>query len=188
MAFTLRHSSRSHKLVMSPAVIVVAIMISWFANTSETVASELDDLPVVSGVVEVDFAENGTGVVGSYTANGTVMWGLSGEDSAVFSIDSGTGVLSFVGSPDFEAPGDADSDNEYLVTVEASDGEGTGSLDVRVTVTDAPAVSGPGDRFCGEQHRCGRELHGGWDGFVGFVRTATISASGQRCFEFCWVP
>ena len=85
-------------------MIVVAIMISWFANTSETVASELDELPVVSGVVEVDFAENGTGVVGSYTADRTVTWGLSGEDRDDFSIDSGTGVLSVVGSVDFEDP------------------------------------------------------------------------------------
>ena len=107
---------------------------------------DVNELPVLSGVGEIGYAENGVGVVGSFAASdpegATIVWGLSGDDRDVFSISSG-GVLSFVGSPDFEAPGDADGDNRYRVTVEASDGSGTGSLDVRVTVTDAPVVSGP---------------------------------------------
>ena len=36
-----------------------------------------------------------------------------------FSIDGG--VLTFKEPPDFEAPTDADTDNVYMVTVEASD-------------------------------------------------------------------
>ena len=137
---------------MGPAVIVVAIMISCFATTSETVASDLDELPVVSGVVEVDFAENGTGVVGSYAATAaegaTIVWSVSGDDRDDFGIDSGTGVLSFVGSPDFEDPTDEDGDNVYVVTVEASDGGETGSLAVTVTVSDMnepPTLSGVGE-------------------------------------------
>ena len=51
-----------------------------------------------------------------------------------FSIDGG--VLTFTTSPNYEAPGDADSNNVYLVTVEASDGTNTDSLEVTVNVTD----------------------------------------------------
>ena len=108
--------------------------------------SDVNEPPAVSGVGEIDYTENGVGVVGSYAATdpegATIVWSLSGDDRDDFSIDSDTGVLSFVGSPDFEAPGDEDGDNEYLVTVEGSDGSETDRLEVRVTVTDAPAVSG----------------------------------------------
>ena len=105
------------------------------------------DVPVVSGTQEFDYVENGTVAVGTYTASGTVTWGLSGDDSDDFSIDSSTGVLSFGSSPDYESPADGDTDNEYLVTVEASDGTETGRLAVAVTVTDvdeAPVISGEG--------------------------------------------
>ena len=113
------------------------------------VAVTVTDVPVVSGTATLDYVENGTDDVGTYTASGasgTVTWGLSGDDSGVLSIDSSTGVLSFGSSPDYDSPGDADTDNEYLVTVEASDGTETGSLAVAVTVTGVdewPVLSGP---------------------------------------------
>src|SRR5206468_2886735 len=40
-----------------------------------------------------------------------------GADAARFSIDAGTGVLSFSAAPDYESPTDADGDNVYEVTV-----------------------------------------------------------------------
>ncbi|MEJ8559956.1 Ig-like domain-containing protein [Yoonia sp. GPGPB17] len=46
----------------------------------------------------------------------------SGGDSALFSIDAATGQLSFAAPPDFEAPGDGNTDNIYTVNVVASDG------------------------------------------------------------------
>lgn len=45
-----------------------------------------------------------------------------GVDAALFSIDATTGELSFLQSPDFENPTDANADNDYKVIVEASDG------------------------------------------------------------------
>ena len=59
-----------------------------------------------------------------------------GNDAARFSIDAGTGVLSFTSAPDYEHPSDADGDNVYNVIVEVSDGEGgTNSQAIAVTVT-----------------------------------------------------
>ncbi len=113
----------------------------------------VNDAPVVSGTEELDYAENGTTVVGNYTAtdpeSNSITWSLSGDDRDEFSISS-AGALTFNSPPDFEDPADANTDNDYLVTVQATDqppsGNGrTGSLDIIVTVTnvnEAPVVSG----------------------------------------------
>lgn len=65
-----------------------------------------------------------------------------GVDGALFQINPFTGELSFVTAPNYEVPSDADANNEYLVTVEVSDGKGgiTTQL-VRVYVTDEPEGS-----------------------------------------------
>jgi parallel beta-helix repeat protein len=65
---------------------------------------------------------------------------VGGADQARFAITPG-GVLSFVQAPDFEAPTDANGDNVYEVTVEASDGTGgatTQAISVTVTSSDPP--------------------------------------------------
>ena len=107
----------------------------------------VDDQPAVSGNETPDYEENGTAAVSGYLATdaegATIAWSLSGPDSDDFSIDSGSGDLTFKSAPDYENPADTNGDNEYLVTVEASDGALTGTLDVTVTVTDAPVISGP---------------------------------------------
>ncbi len=66
----------------------------------------------------------------------TVTWSISGPDAGKFTIPAGQ--LTFSASPNFEAPGDADGDNVYEVTVVASDpANNSDELDVRVTVTNA---------------------------------------------------
>ena len=123
------------------------------SNTPDTITvtitvTDEDEAPVVTGQSTVDYAENGIGIVATYAAtdpeNGQVTWSLSGEDGEDFSI-SNTGVLTFKASPDYEAPADGDTDNEYIVTLQASDVTMTGVLDVTVTVTDeneTPVVTG----------------------------------------------
>ena len=59
-------------------------------------------------------------------------WSLSGADGDRFDIDNGT--LTFKSDPNFEAPADANRDNVYEVTAQASDGVNTGTLDITVTV------------------------------------------------------
>ena len=94
----------------------------------------------VSGITSRDYAENGTTAVATYAVadagTSTITWSLSGDDSGDFSVSS-AGVLSFRTSPDYESPADSDTDNVYQVTIKASDGTSTGTLDVTVTVTDA---------------------------------------------------
>ena len=66
-----------------------------------------------------------------------ITWRLSGADATHFNIGSSSGVLSFSIRPDFENPVNADSDNEYVIEVQADDGQGgVGTTPVVVTVTN----------------------------------------------------
>jgi hypothetical protein len=68
-------------------------------------------------------------------AGSTVGYAITGgADAALFAIDAASGALSFVAAPDFETPGDADSDNVYDVVVSASDGSLSDSQAIAVTV------------------------------------------------------
>jgi len=57
-----------------------------------------------------------------------------GTDSALFTIDGVSGVLTFNTAPDFEAPADSDTNNTYEVIVTATDGTNTDSQTITVTV------------------------------------------------------
>lgn len=88
---------------------------------------------------EVLVQENTESVVFAVQANDpdgdSLTYTLSGEDAAAFTV-SATGALRFAEPPDFEAPGDADADNTYRLSVMASDPSGanaTAALVVRVT-------------------------------------------------------
>ncbi len=66
----------------------------------------------------------------TYSING-------GADAALFSINSTTGVLTFITAPDYENPTDTNTDNIYEVTVQTSDGNGgTDVQTISVTVTN----------------------------------------------------
>jgi hypothetical protein len=70
-----------------------------------------------------------------------------GPDAARFAIDEATGALAFVTAPDFEAPGDADANNTYEVTVRASDGSLSDTQTLFVHVgdgNDAPVITSNG--------------------------------------------
>ena len=85
--------------------------------------------------------ENGSAVgtiVASDPDGGPISYAIAGgADAARFAIDAATGALSFVSSPDFEAPGDAGGDNVYDVVVAASDGVYAHTQAVTVTVANA---------------------------------------------------
>ena len=87
-----------------------------------------------------EYAENGADPVQTYTATDpegkTIVWSLNGDDAGDFSIEGG--VLTFKSPPDFENPQDTDTNNTYVVTVQAGDG-GTNTAmvdDVMVRVTN----------------------------------------------------
>lgn len=61
---------------------------------------------------------------------------VGGADAAKFQIDPGTGQLSFLVAPDFEAPADDGENNIYNVFVQVSDGELTDVQAVAVSIVD----------------------------------------------------
>ncbi len=64
----------------------------------------------------------------------TAIFSLSGADASRFSIDSATGEVRFLASPDFESPLDANGDNLYDITVTANDGVHLTTRDVTISV------------------------------------------------------
>ncbi len=130
------------------------VVASDAGNNTATLAvtvtvTPVDETPVVGGQANVNYAENGTAAVATYSAadpeGDPITWSLAGADAGAFEIDA-TGVLTFAAPPDFENPSDQGGDNEYVVTVQAFDGTNMGTRDVTVTVTDAnedPVLSGP---------------------------------------------
>jgi hypothetical protein len=61
---------------------------------------------------------------------------IGGADGALFTIDSGTGVLAFIDAPNYESPTDADTNNQYIVIVQVSDGALTDTQTITVTVAN----------------------------------------------------
>ena len=114
-------------------------------EVTATVAN-VDEPPTITGsATPPDFPENGVRSVATYQATDpegrTIAWGLSGTDSDDFNIDAG--ALTFKNIPDFEKPADDNGDNEYLVTVQATDGVNPASLDVTVTVINSTGAEEP---------------------------------------------
>ena len=112
-----------------------------------TVGNANED-PVITSVSAISVAENTTSVLSVAASDedgDTPSYSIAGgADAALFTIDATSGALSFVNAPDFEAPGDAGSDNVYDVDVSASDGNG-GSVtqSLQVTVTDVVENGSP---------------------------------------------
>ena len=114
----------------------------------EPVTRPEPDAVVVTGESAVDYEENGTEAVATYMSSvADVTWSLSGDDADDFSISDG--VLEFTSPPDWESPLDANTDNDYMVTVAATDGATTDTVSVTVTVTDdldeEPPTNGNGN-------------------------------------------
>jgi hypothetical protein len=118
--------------------------------------ADVDEAPVITSngaadTASLSLAENSS-LVATFTAtdpeNAPRTWSIAGgADAGRFTIDSATGALSFVAAPDFEAPSDADHDNVYLVTVQASDGSLADVQALAIAVSDldeAPVISSNG--------------------------------------------
>ena len=77
-----------------------------------------------------------------------ISFSLSGTDSSKLSINS-SGDVSFVATPDYENPTDANTDNDYEFSVSVSDGSLTTSKAFTVTITDDPSDNPDTDPTCG---------------------------------------
>ena len=110
--------------------------------------TDVNEGPIISGTGQFIVRENHDAVLGTYTgrdpedpAIDVTNWRTSGTDGGDFTM-SQDGELSFRNTPDYERPADSNRDNEYVFTVQVSDGRYYGSFDVTVTVE---AVNEPPD-------------------------------------------
>ena len=112
--------------------------------------TNVNEAPTVTGLAAVAYSENSPSSVAAYTAmdpesDDPITWSVDGVDASHFAI-SVEGVLSFKVPPDYENPSDANQDNVYVITIAATDGNLSTSVDVMVTVTDineAASITGP---------------------------------------------
>ena len=87
------------------------------------------------------YRENGTSKVYAFRASdpqrGPIRWSVTGTDASDFVIDMTTGALTFASPPNFENSADDNNDNEYVLTVVATDEEfHTDRVAFTITVTD----------------------------------------------------
>ncbi|MBP5078223.1 type I secretion C-terminal target domain-containing protein, partial [Pseudomonas chlororaphis] len=118
-----------------------------------------NDLPTITSngggaTASVNVAENSTAVTTVAATDvdlpaQTLSYSIvGGADAAKFSIVSGTGALSFISAPNFEAPTDSGTNNVYDVIVRASDGTLFDDQTIAVTVTgvndNSPVITSNG--------------------------------------------
>ncbi len=105
------------------------------------------------GNQSLEFPENSTTIVTDVDANdgdggssdtGITYSLVSDGDNDLFAIDSGTGELSFITAPDYETPEDGNTDNDYEITVTATDVHGATQLNITIEVTDVDEIAPAG--------------------------------------------
>ena len=99
--------------------------------------TNVDERPELEGEAPEEYAENGTSAVATFRATDpegkSITWDVDGNDAGDFRISS-RGVLTFASSPDYEVAADQGSNNEYEVTIQASDGGATTTATKAVTI------------------------------------------------------
>ena len=135
------------QIITIPYTVTDANSATSTANLVITVTGT-NDLPVITSAAIASVEENTlvayTPVATDPDAGTSLTYSLSGNDAALFNIDSTTGVVTFKVAPNFESPTDRGSNNVYDINVLASDGTATATQAVAITVTnvnEAPVIT-----------------------------------------------
>ena len=115
-------------------------------SNSQTVAikiSDVNEAPIIVdttttvSVSEASFTTDYTVYDADATdpENDTLTYSLDGDDSEFFEIDSDSGVIKFKDLPDYDKFSDANTDNNYQVTIEVSDGTYTDEHPITIKLT-----------------------------------------------------
>ena len=106
----------------------------------DVTVTEVNEGPKISGRDTLTVSENYEAVLATYSGTDPedasaeiTRWSVTGRDGGDFTINE-DGELTFRRPPDYERPADSDRDNEYEVTVRASDGKVYGIYEVAVNV------------------------------------------------------
>ena len=143
-------------------IVVFRAIDSLASSAYETVTvtvTNVNEAPVItinsSAATHSLSVDEGTSVAITYSASdvdtGTSLaWSISGVDASKYSINSSSGVLALLATPDFEMPTDNGSNNTYIVVITVSDGALTDTQTLTLTINDinepsyisAPTLSG----------------------------------------------
>ncbi len=140
----------------------------------------------LSGPGAMEIQENDEQSLAWYRVSGTdqdITWSLSGDDGDLFSLQVAqqgsdkSAQLRFQSPPNYEDPQDADGDNQYRVTIVASNGAATSHIQAVVLVSNAyldsdevPFISGAA--------QVGRTL---------MADLSRVTLSDQHTFKFAWI-
>ena len=124
-------------MLVGAVLAMIAMLVISSPAPNGIFAHPHDEINDVDDMRHIHYAENGTDAVRDFDSKdpegSTIEWNVRGVDAADFEIDSSTGVLTFMASPDFENPTDraraaADGeaaidagDNDYQITVSATE-------------------------------------------------------------------
>ena len=120
-------------------------MSGWSPSVAEM--TQQNQAPVFTSASAISVSENSAAAIVTVTAADadtddeiTEYAITGGVDQALFAFDAQTRVLTFTTAPDYERPGDDDTNSEYIVEVTATSGadarELTATQTITVTVTD----------------------------------------------------
>lgn len=112
--------------------------ITFYKNTTNAKPTITSNGAGDAAAVSVDENQTAVTTVTATDSDGdAIAYSISnGADKALFNIDASTGVLTFKAAPDFETPGDANTDNKYVVEVTATDNSTDALTDTQtITVT-----------------------------------------------------
>ncbi|MEM6652199.1 MAG: hypothetical protein AAF582_06325, partial [Pseudomonadota bacterium] len=123
----------------------VMLLASCSSGSDETgpdlSALQVNRAPNITSPASVTVNENLSGpaytILASDPEGEPISYAISGPDAARFTLDTEAGTLTFIMPPDFEAPADTDSSNDYLIDVSVTDAAGnTAARSVTITVAD----------------------------------------------------
>jgi hypothetical protein len=159
------------------------------AAVTDTInVTPVNDAPMIDGgdTRSVSVDENTTAVPGVVaqdpdgpSLNWSVVTGSGSPDASKFTIDPGTGALSFKNAPDFGHPTDSNHNNIYTVQVNVTDGTLSDTQTLFVHVTDvndnAPVITTGAFQFVAENHTFVTQLSAFDVDSVGGPTTFTIA-------------
>ncbi|MEL6245004.1 MAG: CHRD domain-containing protein, partial [Pseudomonadota bacterium] len=125
--------------LIGAAAVGVGVIAAVASDDDDDAPANVSPVFTSGTAVSVDENETATGFTATANdANGDALtFSISGgADAALFAIDANTGALSFAQAPDFEVPGDADGNNDFVVEISVTDGEFTATQTVTVTINN----------------------------------------------------
>ena len=108
-------------------------------GSNSDIHEQVNTAPQLIGLIDFAIDENTTEIttIQATDAEGdNITYSIEGSDSALMTIGSLSGELSFISPPDYENPQDSNQDNIYEVTIIASDGSLSSSLGIIISIND----------------------------------------------------